>query len=99
MPRSMKFADNVQGTIKARPPRRNEGKLLSEIKRLKQQLSLTSNDLEKEKNAKNQAYYWIISTGNFNRFAEFCKKHTANLDYQGACVAELYLKAITNENK
>ena len=95
----MKFDDNVQGTIKARPPRRNEGKLLSEIKRLKQQLSLTRNDLEEEKNTKNKAYYYIISSGNFNRFAEFCKKHPATLDYHGESVAELYLKAITNENK
>lgn len=48
-------------------------------------------------NAKNKAYYFIISSGNFKRFADFCKKHAAILDYHGACVAELYLQAISNE--
>lgn len=96
MPKNLKFADNVQGTIK-RTSTHETGKLLSKIKELQQQLSSITNDFEVEKNAKNRAYYYIISSGNFNRFAEFCKKHTANLDYHGACVAELFLRAITNE--
>lgn len=73
------------------------GKLLSKINSLQGQLESYRNALEVEKNAKNKAYYYIISSGNFNRFAEFCKKHPATLDYHGACVAELFIKAITNE--
>ena len=96
MTKNLKFADNVQGTIK-RTSTHETGKLLSKIKELQQQLSSITNDFEEEKNAKNQAYYYIISSGNFKRFAEFCKKHPANLDYHGACVVELFLRAITNE--
>ena len=96
MPKNLKFADNVQGTIK-RTSTHETGKLLSKIKELQQQLSSITNDFEEEKNAKNQAYYYIISSGNFKRFAEFCKKHPANLDYHGACVAQLYLDSLTNK--
>lgn len=96
MPKNLKFADNVQGTIK-RTSTHETGKLLSKIKELQQQLSSITNDFEVEKNAKNKAYYYIISSGNFKRFAEFCKKHPATLDYHGACVAELYLQAVSNE--
>lgn len=84
---------------RTRVPRRNEGKLLSKIKELQEQLTRLKQYFEIEKNAKNKAYYYIISSGNFNRFAEFCKKHPATLYYHGESVAELYLKAITNENK
>lgn len=97
MPKNLKFADNAQGVLNARTPRRNEGKLLSKINSLQGQLESCRNALEIEKNAKNKAYYFIISSGNFNRFAEFCKKHPATLDYHGACVAELYLQAVSNE--
>lgn len=97
MTKRVKFADNAQGVLNARTPRRNEGKLLFKINSLQGQLESYKNALEIEKNAKNKAYYYIISSGNFNRFAEFCKKHPATLDYHGACVAELFIKAITNE--
>ena len=96
MTKNLKFADNVQGTIK-RTSTHETGKLLSKIKELQQQLSSITNDFEEEKNAKNKAYYYIISSGNFKRFAEFCKKYPANLDYHGACVAELYLQAVFNK--
>ena len=96
MPKNLKFADNVQGTIK-RTSTHETGKLLSKINSLQGQLESCKNALDEEKNAKNQAYYYIISSGNFKRFAEFCKKHPANLDYHGACVVELFLMAITNE--
>ena len=92
----MKFADNVQGTIK-RTSTHETGKLLSRIKSLQGQLESCKNAMEIEKNAKNKAYYYIISSGNFNRFADFCKKHTATLDYHGACVAGLFLQAVQNE--
>ena len=86
MTKNLKFADNVQGTIK-RTSTHETGKLLSRIKSLQGQLESCKNAIEIEKNAKNKAYYFIISSGNFNRFAEFCKKHPATLDYHGACVA------------
>lgn len=87
----MKFADHTQGVLKARPPRRNEGKLLSEVKELQQQLIQARKELEIEKNCKNEAYYFILSSGNFKKFAEYHKKFRANLDYHGACLAQLYL--------
>ena len=96
MTKNLKFADNVQGTIK-RTSTHETGKLLSKINSLQGQLESCRNALEVEKNAKNKAYYFIISSGNFNRFAEFCKKHPATLDYHGACVSELYLQAFSNE--
>lgn len=98
MPRNNEICNGVKySTSSTRPPRRNEGKLLSKINSLQGQLESYKNALEIEKNAKNKAYYYIISSGNFNRFADFCKKHPATLDYHGACVAELFIKAITNE--
>lgn len=96
MTKNLKFADNVQGTIK-RTSTHETGKLLSRIKSLQGQLESCKNAMEIEKNAKNKAYYFIISSGNFNRFADFCKKHTATLDYHGACVAGLFLQAVQNE--
>lgn len=74
MTKNLKFADNVQGTIK-RTSTHETGKLLSKINSLQGQLESCRNALEIEKNAKNKAYYFIISSGNFNRFTEFCKKH------------------------
>lgn len=73
-----------------RTPRRNEGKSLSK-KELQIQLNQTRQELELEKNCKNEAYYFILASGYFRKFAEFYKKHRANLDYHGACLAQLYL--------
>ena len=92
MPRRSESVSNVNhSTITARPPRRNEGKLLSEVKELQQQLIQVRQKLEIEKNCKNQAYYFILSSGNFRKFAEFHKTHKASLDYHGASMAQLYL--------
>ena len=52
---------------------------------------------EIEKSCKNKAYYFILSSGNFQKFAEFHKKHRANLDYHGACLAQLYLDSFTTK--
>lgn len=79
--------------------RTRESQRKREIQKLQQKISKLHEELEAERQNKNKAYYYIISSGNFNRFAEFCKKHPATLDYHGEIVAELYLKAITNENK
>ncbi len=86
-----------RSNTRTRTPRRNEGKLLSEIKELQKQLDQMTQKFEIEKNAKNRAYYFVISSGNFKRFAEYCKKHPATLDYHGACVAQLYLDSLTNK--
>lgn len=98
MPRRSESVSNVNhSTITARPPRRNEGKLLSEVKELQQQLIQVRQKLEIEKNCKNQAYYFILSSGNFRKFAEFHKTHKASLDYHGACIAQLYLDSFTTK--
>lgn len=77
-----------------RPPQRNEGKSLSK-KELQRQLKQTKQELEEEKRCKNEAYYFILGSGYFRKFAEFHKKHRANLDYHGACLAQLYLDSFT----
>ena len=96
-----KNRENLKAAISVasiqRPPRRNEGKLLSEVKELQQQLIQVRQKLEIEKNCKNEAYYFILSSGNFQRFAEFHKTHRANLDYHGACLAQLYLDSFTTK--
>lgn len=93
--------ENCIGTkysnVKTRPPRRNEGQLLSQIKELQAQLNQVRQKFEIEKSCKNKAYYFILSSGNFQKFAEFHKKHRANLDYYGACLAQLYLDSFTTK--
>lgn len=86
----MKLNDSAKCAVTSRPPRRNEGKSLSK-KELQRQLKQTRQELEIEKNCKNEAYYFILSDGAFRKFAEFHKTHRANLDYHGACLAQLYL--------
>lgn len=98
MPRRSEIVSNANNsTITTRPPRRNEGKLLSRVKELQQQLNQLKQESEEERNAKNKAYYFILSSGDFKKFAEFNKKHTANLDYHGACLAQLYLDSFTKK--
>lgn len=83
--------DGAKCAVTSRTPRRNEGKLLSKVKELQRQLNQLKQESEEERNAKNKAYYFILSSGNFKKFAEFNEKHTANLDYHGACLAQIYL--------
>ena len=98
MAKRSKSVSNVNhSTITARPPRRNEGKLLSEVKELQAQLNQVRQKFEIEKSCKNKAYYFILSSRNFQKFAEFHKKHRANLDYHGACLAQLYLDSFTTK--
>ncbi|OKZ44292.1 MAG: hypothetical protein BHV68_02635 [Bacteroidales bacterium 43_8] len=98
MPKSHEICNGVKySNTRTRVPQRNEGKLLSKIKELQKQLDQMTQKFEIEKNCKNQAYYWILSSGNFKRFAEYCKKHPATLDYHGACLAQLYLDSLTNK--
>lgn len=95
--RSESVSNVNHSTITARPPRRNEGQLLSQIKELQAQLNQVRQKFEIEKSCKNKAYYFILSSGNFQKFAEFHKKHRANLDYHGACLAQLYLDSFTTK--
>lgn len=112
--RSESVSNVNHSTITARPPRRNEGKLLQlerEIKTLKSENQELKTELaeqkrqnilekqkkEEEKRCKNRAYYFILSDGAFQRFAEFHKTHRANLDYHGACLAQLYLDSFTTK--
>ena len=87
----------ARGVDKARAPRRNEGKLLSKINELQEQLTRVKQDFEIEKNYKNEAYYFIMGSGNFQKFAEYHEKFRANIDYHGACLAQLYLNSLTTK--
>ncbi len=42
-----------------------------------------------EKNAKDQAYYFILSMGLLEEFSQFCKANPADIDYHSLCVAVL----------
>lgn len=97
MTKNLKLNDSAKCAVTSRTPRRNEGKLLFQIKELQEQLNQLKQSYEVEKNAKNKAYYFILSSGNFQKFAEFHKKHRANLDYHGACLAKLYLDSFTTK--
>lgn len=65
--------------------------LQNELKEQKKQTLIERREKEEEMKAKNKSYYFILSSGDFKKFAEFNEKHTANLDYHGACMAQLYL--------
>lgn len=97
MPNSIEICKGTKHSNTLTTDAHETGKLLSKIKSLQARLEASENALKEEMNAKNKAYYFIISSGKFKRFANFCKKHTATLDYHGACVAELYIKAVQNE--
>lgn len=69
--------------------------LQKELEEQQRQTLIERQEKEEEKRCKNQAYYFILSSGNFQKFAEFHKKHRTNLDYHGACLAKLYLDSFT----
>lgn len=71
--------------------------LKTELTEQKRQNILEKQDKEEEKQCKNEAYYFILSDGSFRKFVEFHKKHRANLDYHGACLAQLYLDSFTKK--
>lgn len=72
-------------------------KKLKEESQLQQKAEAIQRNYEIEKTCKNEAYYFILSSGNFKKFAEFHKKHRATLDYHGACLAQLYLDSFTTK--
>lgn len=71
--------------------------LKTELAEQKRQNILEKQEKEEEKRCKNEAYYFILSDGAFRKFAEFHKNHRANLDYHGACLAQLYLDSFTTK--
>lgn len=89
--------DGAKCAVTSRTPQRKAGKQLSRIKELQEQLKQAKLQLEEEKRCKNEAYYFVLSSGYFKKFAEFHKKHKANLDYHGACLAQLYLDSFTKK--
>lgn len=71
--------------------------LQNELKEQKKQTLIERQEKEEEMKAKNKSYYFILSSGGFKKFAKFNQKHQANLDYHGACLAQLYLDSFTKK--
>lgn len=59
---------------------------------LQEQLNQTQQKFEIEKNAKNQAYCFIIMFGLMKAFQDFCQNVTAE-DWHEACINALEIKA------
>jgi hypothetical protein len=59
---------------------------------MEEKLKQLEKQLQIEMNAKNKAYYFILSQGLFREFADFSHKFNSSLDAHGACLAELALK-------
>lgn len=77
--KNLKGVDN--NTITSRTPT----KRVHTKKKLLEYLSV-------EENAKNKAYYYIISSGNLEQFTNFCKQLPDGIDYGAACTAALILQ-------
>lgn len=113
MPNSMKLNDSAKCAVTSRPPHETgkilqlhrriktleseNQQLKNELKEQKKQTLIERQEKEEEIKAKNKSYYFILSSGDFKKFAEFNKKHTANLGYHGACLAQLYLDSFTKK--
>jgi len=54
-------------------------------------------ELSKEKECKNKAYYFILSTNNFNRYAEFSKKFDGFTAWHEACVVKMQMDALESK--
>lgn len=65
---------------------------MDKIKELEERIKILEREMQIEMNAKNKAYYFILSNGLFRRFANFCQNSNTTLDYHGAAVAKLYVK-------
>lgn len=86
----MKFADSAQGAFKARPTHETGTSKLQE--RLKQ----SQRKFEIEKDAKNQAYYFIIMLDLMKPFREFCRDVTSD-DWHKSCMVALAIKSFENK--
>lgn len=64
---------------------------MDKIKELEERIKILEREIQIEMNAKNRAYYFILSNGLFRRFANFCQTSKTTLDYHGACVANIHV--------
>ena len=76
-------------TTKARTPRRNKGS-----KKLESLLSKIIKELEDERQCKNKAYYFILSSNNLDRYIEFSKKYEGFTAWHEASVVYLQMEAL-----
>lgn len=76
---------NLQATSIQKEYARTPTKRVHTKKKLLEYLSI-------EENAKNKAYYYIISSGNLEQFTNFCKQLPDGIDYGAACTAALILQ-------
>lgn len=76
---------NLQATSIQKEYARTPTKRVHTKKKLLEYLSV-------EENAKNKAYYYIISSGNLEQFTNFCKQLPDGIDYGAACTAALILQ-------
>ena len=72
--------------------RTRESQRKREIQKLQHKLSKLHEELSKEK--ENKAYYFILSTNNFNRYAEFSKKFDGFTAWHEACVVKMQMDAL-----
>lgn len=61
---------------KTRTPPRNEGKLLTEVKQLQQQLEMTRAISDEETRLKNSCFLFLIAKGLYNEYHEWLRKRT-----------------------
>lgn len=114
MTKNLKLNDSAQCAVTSRLPHESgkilqlqrriktleseKRQLQKELEEQQRQTFIERQEKEEEKRYKNQAYYFILSDGSFQKFAEFHKTHPANLDYHGACLAQFYLDSFTKNN-
>lgn len=77
--------------------RTRESQRKREIQKLQHKLSKLHEELSKEKERKNKAYYFILSTNNFNRYTEFSKKFDGFTAWHEACVVKMQMDALESK--
>lgn len=77
--------------------RTRESQRKGEIQKLQHELSKLHEELIKERECKNKAYYFILSTNNFRRYVEFDRKHEGFTAWHEACVVKMQMDALTNK--
>lgn len=90
MPRtSENLNDGAKCAVTSRTPRRNKGS-----KKLESLLSEIIKELEDERQCKNKAYYFILSSNNLDRYIEFSKKYEGFTAWHEASVVYLQMEAL-----
>ena len=92
MTKEMNLNDGAKCAVTSRTPRRNEGS-----KKLKSLLSKIINELEDERQCKNKAYYFILSSNNLDRYIEFSKKYEGFTAWHEACVVKMQMDALESK--